>query len=169
MVVRVNYKIRSDKAVYPIRADDRCLDIEPLQKLCDDVQEFISCVQKANVLIDYADGNHLLDISRAIAEEIDYGRDDLEALTFVSYKFNISLKQVFLAYSLIEDYRIAYENYIMANVIRILNGLGLKPMQIYRKINSLEGVYYQYRGILEILKAWENNNYKELKHYDVKF
>lgn len=168
MVVVVDYEIKKDKKIYPIQADVQCLDTEPLRKFCDKIEDYIACVERANVLISYAEGNSLFDIMAAIQEEISFGRDELEALMFVSYKFGLPMHQVFLAYSLQSDYHRAYERYILAQVIKILHDLGLKPMQIYRKINELENIYYRYRTVLEVLKAWKDGNYQKLKYYELK-
>ncbi|GEM_PF-6970765 len=168
MATIVDYEIKKNKKVYPIQADTHCLDTEPLRKFCDKIQDYISCVERANVLISCAEGNSLFDIMAAIQEEISYGRDELEALMFVSHNFGLPMRQVFLAYSLQSDYHYAYERYILAQVIKILHDLGLKPMQIYRKINSLEHIYYRYRTVLEVLKAWKDGNYQKLKCYELK-
>ena len=57
-------------------------------------------------------------------------------------------------------------SFIQANVIKILSDMGFKPMQIYRHINALPNVCYSYRGILEVLKAWQDGNFVALKFYN---
>lgn len=167
MVVKVNYKIRRDRIIYPIKADERCLDIEPLISLNDAISEYVQVIQRTQVLLSYADGNSLLDIQSALCEEISYGADDLEAVIMVAHKHKLPLHIVFMAYSLAEDYRYSFEKYIVSEVVKLLDKMGLKPMQIVRKLSSVEN-YYSYRSILEILKAWKDNDYKELKYYDIK-
>lgn len=51
MATIVDYEIKKNKKVYPIQADTHCLDTEPLRKFCDKIQDYISCVERANVLI----------------------------------------------------------------------------------------------------------------------
>lgn len=161
MTVTVDYKIKQDIKAYPIHCDSSCLNTEPLKNLCVSIQEYINVVDRANVLIKYADGSRLFEIMRAIAEELAYGRDELDAVIMVSHKYKLPLNMVFLAYSLRENYHAAYEQYIWANVVKILHELGLKPMQIYRKIYERSCI--NYRGILEIIKAWNDDDYIALK------
>lgn len=166
MTVRVDYDIRHQPRVYPIDCDSSCLDTEPLKQLCCNINRYIEAVDRANILIEYAQGSQLLDIMREIAEEISYGRDEFDAVIMVSHRCSLPLNLVFLAYSLREDYRLAYERFIQANVIKILSDMGFKPMQIYRHINALPNVCYSYRGILEVLKAWQDGNFVALKFYN---
>lgn len=164
MVVNVDYEIRQPRHAYPIQCDDSCLDAEPLRRLVADVNEFIDAVDRANILIQYAEGSRLVEIMHAITEEICYGRNEFDAVIMVSHKYKLPLNMVFLAYSLEEDYRYAHELYIMANVIKILSEIGIKPMQIYKKINALpDSRPYSYRNILEVLKAWGDDQYITLK------
>lgn len=173
MVVRVNYKIKQplqissiDTSAYPIKSDDACLDIEPLQNLCDELQDFIAVLKNAKVIIKYADGNRLFDIYRAICQELTHGEDELDAIINVSAKHTLPLHVVFLAYSLAENYRYTYEKFIISHVMKILSDLGFKPMQIYKKIREIPNVSYTYRGILEELKAWQDGEYKAFTFFE---
>lgn len=162
MVVRVNYKIKQplqissiDTSAYPIKSDDACLDIEPLQNLCDELQDFVAVLKKAKVIIKYAD-----------CQELTHGEDELDAIINVSAKHTLPLHVVFLAYSLAENYRYTYEKFIISHVMKILSDLGFKPMQIYKKIREIPNVSYTYRGILEELKAWQDGEYKAFTFFE---
>ena len=86
MTVRVDYDIRRQPRVYPIDCDSSCLDTEPLKQLCCNINRYIEAVDRANILIEYAQGSQLLDIMREIAEEISYGRDEFDAVIMVSHR-----------------------------------------------------------------------------------
>lgn len=172
MVVKVNYKIRRQLSVpsintdlYPIKTDSQCLEIEPLEQLCNDIQDFIKVLKRTNVIINEYQGICLGEIVRAIVDELKYGEDELDAIINVSSKYNLPLHVVFLAYSTTENYRFAYEKFIISNVIKILNELGFKPMQIYRKIRELPEVGHSYRDVLEVLKAWHDNDFRKFAFF----
>lgn len=163
MTVIVDYKIKPEPRVYPVKCDTKCLDTGPLKIMIDQLQKYVKCVERADVVLSHAEGRHLFEIFRAIAEEVAFGKNELDALITVSIKYKLPMHVLFLAYSLLENYQGAYERYIYANVIKILSDLGFKPMQIYHKINKLDGVYYNYRSILETLHAWTHDEYIALK------
>lgn len=166
MVTVVDYNIRENKRIYPIRCETECLNIDPLLNLIEGLNEYIAVVKRANVLIEHAEGSRLFEIMRAINEEICYGHDEFDAIIMVSHKYKLPLNMVFLAYSLEEEYHHSYERYIMANVIKILFDMGLKPMQIYKKVNALPDTpTYSYRTILETLKAWNDKQYVTLRFF----
>lgn len=159
MVTKVEYKIKTEPNLYPLHCDLDSLDMDKLKKFIEAAQDFIQISEQAEILISFSDHYRLLDINRAISQEIHFGADELEAVMMISYKHNLPLHTVFYAYSLKKNYQFAYEKYIYASVIKILSDMGFKPMQIYRHINSLPHQYYTYRQILEVLKGWKDGDF----------
>lgn len=161
MVTKVEYKIKTEPNLYPLHCDLDSLDMDKLKRFIEAAQDFIRTSEQAEILISFADHYRLLDINRAIWEEIHFGADELEAIMMISYKHNLPLRMVFYAYSIKQNYQFAYEKYIYANVIKILSDMGFKPMQIYRHINGLPNPrpHHSYREILEVLKGWKDGDF----------
>lgn len=143
-----------NKKNYPIKANDSCLDPEPLKDLAVKINEFVEIIERTNIMIDYAESTRLFEINIAIRGEIKNGYDEIDAIVNVSHKNNLPLRMVFLAYNLRTSYETTFQHYIYSLVIKILSDLGLKQGQIYNKIHAITGLCkYDIKDILESFES----------------
>ena len=158
---KIDYQVRQEKTLYPIKGDVNSIDICDLKALRSSLSDFIELFERTHLDELITQKRRLLEINFAIVEEITHGANEFDAIITVSHKHKIPLNVVFLAYNIKENYNYQYEKYAYSLVIKILHDLGFKNI----KIKQLTG--YSMSDIAENIAGWTQESFLIPKHFEV--